>query len=413
MIIGKEIDRSGIDRHGRILGTLGAIMVLLLPSVLAPLPALAQASTGTTKDRSIALINGTIIDGTGHKPVPNGTVVIEGDKIVAVGRGDRIAVPSGSRVIDVRGATILPGFVNAHVHNAYFEKNAATWASCGVTTVRDLSCGRNEVEKAVAFRNRARTNPRLCRIISAGSMIVVPWGYMGRYGITVSSENDARIKVQEELDFGVDLVKITLQEPSFPRFANLPAKIASSIVSLAHQRGIPVTAHVGTTKDLKVALDCRVDDVAHIVTDELTDELIGRMVSSNTYLEPTLTNWCLSKGKKRATILSNLRRFVQVGGQVALGCEYIPTAKLVGPFVGMPIAEFVMMQEAGMTPMQIIKASTLNAARVCRVDESLGTLEAKKLADILVVNGDPLSDLKCLSNVRMVIHGGVIIREAL
>jgi imidazolonepropionase-like amidohydrolase len=371
----------------------------------------AQDNAGTTGNQSIVLINGTIIDGIGHDPVPDGIVIIEGDKIIAVGQKNSLVIPSGSRIIDVKGATLLPGIMNAHVHNAYFEKHAAIWASCGVTTVRDLSCGRNEVEKTVAFRNQVRTNPKLCRIISAGSMIVVPWGYMGYYGITVNSAYDVRTKVTKELDAGVDFVKITLQEPSFPQFANLSPKLASLIVAKVHERGVPVTAHVGTTKDLKIALDCRVDDIAHIVSDELTDELIQRMVKSNTYLEPTLTNWATSKGKERAIILSNLKRFADAGGQVALGAEHIPTAKHAGPFVGMPITEFLMMQEAGMTPMQIITASTLNSAKVCRLDKILGTLEAGKLADILVLNGNPLLDLQCFSNVKIVIHNGIIIQE--
>jgi imidazolonepropionase-like amidohydrolase len=168
---------------------------------------------------------------------------------------------------------------------------------------------------------------------------------------------------------------------------------------------------VGTTKDLRVALDSGVDDVAHIVSDEITDELIKRMITNHVFLEPTLTNWATSKGKERATILSNLKRFVDAGGQVALGAEHIPTAKHAGPFVGIPIEEFLMMHEAGMTPMQIITASTLNAAKVCKLEKILGTLEAGKNADILVLEGNPLVDLKSFSQVKMVIHHGVIIRE--
>jgi imidazolonepropionase-like amidohydrolase len=399
---------------GKKLVVWGIFLVLILNGCFSRNYLLALDITGNrslTGNQPIALINGMIIDGSGNEPVQRGIIVIEGKEIVAVGNLDKVTIPADCKIIDVQGATILPGLVNAHVHNAYYEKHAAIWSSCGVTTVRDLSCGRNEVEKAINFRNQARNNPKLCRIISAGSMITVPWGYMSHYGITVSSENDVRIKVKNELDQGVDFIKITLQEPSFPQSANLSPKLAALIVSLAHERGVPVTAHVGTIKDLKVALDCGVDDIAHIVSDKLTDELIWRMVKNNIYLEPTLTNWATSKSKERAIILSNLKRFLDLGGQIALGAEHIPTAKHAGPFVGMPTAELVMMQEAGMSPMQIIVASTLNSARVCKLENNLGTLEPGKVADILVLNGNPLIDLHCFSNVKMVIHNGVIIRD--
>ncbi|MGE5607582.1 MAG: amidohydrolase family protein [Bacteroidota bacterium] len=368
-------------------------------------------NTSATGNQPIALINCTIIDGTGAKPIQNGIIVFEGNTIKAVGKMDRGKNFGDCKVIDLQGATVLPGLVNAHVHNAYYEKHAEIWASSGVTTVRDLSCGRNEVEKAISFRNYARNNPKLCRILSAGSLITVPWGYKANYGITVKSEEDAQAKVQKELDAGVDFVKIVFLEPAFPQLANLSPKLGALIVSLAHERGVPVTAHVGTARDLKTALDCGVDDIAHIVNDQLTDELIQRMVSLKIPLEPTLTNWATSKGSERAIILSNVKRFHEAGGQIALGAEHIPTVKHAGPFVGMPVAELLMMQEAGMSPMQIIVASTLNSAKVCKLDKLLGTLQPGKIADILVLNGNPLADLKVFSNVKMVIRDGVIIRE--
>ena len=371
----------------------------------------ARDNTGGITQQPIALTGGTIIDGTGCEPIPNGIFMITGDKIGAVGKEGEVALPAGCRIIDVQGGTILPGLINAHVHEAYHEKHAALWASYGVTTVRDLSCGRNEVAKAVAFRNRARSNPALCRIISAGSMITVPWGYMSHYGITVRSENEAQLKVTQELDAGVDFVKITLQEPSFFLFTNLKPKLAKVIVAQAHSRGVPVTTHVGTAKDLKTALDAGVDDVAHIVSDYLPAELIDRMINGGVFLEPTLTNWATSRGKERALILSNLQRYVAAGGQVALGAEHIPTAKHAGPFVGMPVAEFLMMREAGMTPLQIVTASTLNAARACKISATLGSLEPGKIADILVVNGNPLLDLRQFADAKVVIHNGVVIRQ--
>jgi imidazolonepropionase-like amidohydrolase len=310
----------------------------------------------------------------------------------------------------MEGATVLPGLVNAHVHNAYYEKHAAIFAYSGVTTVRDLSYGASDVRPATAFRDHALTDPKLCRIVSAGTLITVPWGYMALGGITVSSEEEARLKVDMELDAGVDFVKIVFQEPVFPQLANLSPSLGSFIVARAHARGIPVTAHVGTIRDLAMALDCGVDDIAHVVYDELTDELIARMVNGHIPVEATLTNWSTSTGREREIILSNFKRFMDAGGIIALGAEHVHTAKNAGAFVGMPIAELKMMREAGMDPMRIIVAGTKTSAEVCGLGSKLGTLEAGKLADILVLDGDPLSDLDAFSRVKLVVHSGVIIR---
>jgi hypothetical protein len=112
-------------------------------------------------------------------------------------------------------------------------------------------------------------------------------------------------------------------------------------------------------------------------------------------------------GQDRVTV-ANLRRFVSAGGLVALGTDYDGYSCEFN--LGLPTIEIGWMQKAGMTPMQIIVAGTRNAAHVCNLDRQLGTLEAGKIADVLVVNGDPLAELSALAKVRLVIHNGVVIR---
>jgi imidazolonepropionase-like amidohydrolase len=381
-----------------------SVAVVSAAAFLGAAPAFAD-------DRPVALVGLRIIDGTGAPPIEDGALVYRGDRIVAVGQRKTVALPEGCVVKPLPGATALPGLINAHVHSAYNEKHAALWASCGITTVRDLSCDRWQVEESIAFRDRARPDPRLCRIVSAGSLITVPWGYMAKSGIAVRSEQDALAKVDREIDLGVDFVKIILQEPSFPRFASLSPKLAATIVDRAHGRGVPVTAHVGTSADLGTALDLGVDDIAHIASDELPQELIDRMVALHICLEPTLTNWAAASSAERSVVMDNFRRFVAAGGIVALGAEHIHTARNVGPFVGFPMAELQMMREGGMGPMQIIVAMTGNAARACRLQDQIGTLEPGKIADILVLDGDPLADLAAFTRVALVVHGGTVIRE--
>jgi len=107
-------------------------------------------------------------------------------------------------------------------------------------------------------------------------------------------------------------------------------------------------------------------------------------------------------------VIDNLRRYAAAGGQVALGTDY---AGYTTPFqLGMPIKEMEWMLEAGMLPMQVIVAGTENAALVCNMGKDLGTLAVGKIADVLVVGGDPLQDIHALSDVRWVIHNGIVIR---
>jgi imidazolonepropionase-like amidohydrolase len=152
-----------------------------------------------------------------------------------------------------------------------------------------------------------------------------------------------------------------------------------------------------------------VDEIAHMVVDRLSQKLISRMVKAGTRWVPTIELW---QGVSRnypvsygTRAINNLALFVEAGGEVALGTDYAGAPKIDFD-LGMPIHEIEWMQEAGMTPMQIIVAATRNGARSCDMESELGTLEAGKLADVLVVDGDPLADVQALTNARLVLREG-------
>jgi len=362
---------------------------------------------------NLALINGTLIDGTGDDPIANAAIVIENELITAVGKLSEFVLPSDAEIIDVKGTTILPGFFNAHVHQAYNEHNLKTWAQSGVTTVRDL--GGNLQNNLFSFRDRVNKNPQCARLVAAGPMVTVPNGYPsvpfgGSYSFYVTSTEDARQKINQLLDDGADLIKIALESGViFGRtIPMLSPEEAAAIVEVAHQRGTVVSAHVTVSQDLSKALDAGVDDMAHMVVDNLPDNLIQRMIADDVYWVPTLELW-YGTGAYGTTATNNLRKFVDAGGKVALGTDY---AGYTCPFdLGMPIREIKWMLGAEMTPMQVIVAATKNAAHVCNLDAELGTLEVGKKADVLVVNGNPLENIDALMDVRMIIHGGEVIRE--
>jgi imidazolonepropionase-like amidohydrolase len=155
-------------------------------------------------------------------------------------------------------------------------------------------------------------------------------------------------------------------------------------------------------RDLKLALDAGADDFSHIVPEQIPEDVLEQMVMDNVYWVPTLE----TAGGYDA---GNLRRFIKAGGHVALGND---SGLLDGIEIGMPMREIEMMHAAGMSPMEIIVAATHNAAHVCNLEDTLGTLEVGRIADILVVNGDPLENLQALKDVRLVIHYGVIVRDS-
>jgi imidazolonepropionase-like amidohydrolase len=264
------------------------------------------------------------------------------------------------------------------------------------------------------MRDRLRTDPRNAWLIASGPLVTVPGGYpiAGNNfpSLTVTSPADARDKIGSLIDDGADVIKITLSADD----ANptLSLEEAAAIVETAHRQGIPVTAHAGDAGSLRLALDAGVDDVSHIAIDHVPDEDIRRMVADGVYWVPTLETLGGAGQdilRRFLTIVRqyNLRRFMAASGQVALGND---GGYMSGIQIGMPMTEIELMQKAGMTPMQIIVAATRNSARVCRRDGALGTLQVGKLADVLVVNGNPLQELQALLRVRLVVHRGVIIR---
>lgn len=371
----------------------------------------AQGS-GTT----LLLINGILVDGTGADAVPDGAVVIRDGRIVDAGKRTQVKIPANADIIDVQGGTILPGFINAHVHAAYSARILKAWAKGGVTSVRDLGAFGPYTHTKFVTRNTLRAKPKCARLFAVGSFINVKGGYpiahWGGDAVTISSPEEARQAVNKLIDDGADVIKTAVEsgyafgQSGWPL---LSPKEAKALVDTAHERGKPVTAHVTSAHDLERALDAGVDEIAHMVVDKLSEQLISRMVEAGTRWVPTLELW---QGVSRiypishgSIAIKNLALFVEAGGDVVLGTDYAG-ARNVNFDLGMPIHEIEWMREAGMTPLQIIVAATRNGARSCNMESELGTLEKSKLADVLVVDGDPLVDVQALTNTRLILRDG-------
>jgi imidazolonepropionase-like amidohydrolase len=400
------------------------LTALVVVSILAPLVTGCSipSPTSTTKP-TLVLINGVLIDGTGADAIHDAAIVIRDGNIIDLGTSNEVSIPPDAQVIDVKEGTILPGFINAHVHKAFDTPTLVAWAQAGVTTVRDVgtvnqsihnwdewmtdSIKGRDVPPPIPFSlvNTYLYEPRFARVLTSGPIVTVPEGYpIPVWGpdiaLTVTSPEDAQQKIQILLDAGADFIKIALKGEN-----SLTREEVEAIVDVAHERGVIVTAHVSSTSDLVIGVDAGIDDAAHMVPDYLPDELIERMVADDLYVVATLA--VLEAYGESGSSVDNLRRFVAAGGKVALGDDYGNP----GIELGMPIRDIELMEEGGMTPMEIIVAGTKHGAHICNLEEQLGTLKVGKIADVLVVEGNPLLDIHVLTRVMWVIKDGIVIRS--
>lgn len=380
-----------------------------LKTILLCVMILSSHQTAAADTRHLAVKAGVLIDGTGSLPVNDAVIVISKGLIVDIGPENKVKIPADSKIIDVNEGTILPGFINAHVHKAYDEKLLQAWAQAGITTVRDLAA--YPPKSSFDHRDRLNKNVRNARLVAAGPQMTggfVPSGYPSP--VFVKTARKARAEADRILKEGADQLKIMLE--SNWRNHVMSKKVARAIVETAHKRDKKVSAHISLARDIETAIKFGVDDLAHMALNRVPDKLLKKIVEADIYWTPTIEVWKGFAAKGLISdryLLDNLGRFVKAGGKVALGTDYNG-----GPFqfeMGMPIKEIFWMHDAGMSPSDIIIASTKNAAEVCGLGKLLGTLERGKIADILVVDENPLEDLANLKKVRLVIKDGVIIRE--
>ena len=377
-------------------------------SLLALAALLARRVLGEDAGPVLALVHARLVDGTGAAPIPDATVLVRGDRIAKAGPADRIRVPRGARVVDLAGATLLPGLVNAHVHVAYDADRLRAFAAAGVTTVRDLSA-----RDADGFRARTDTlnaDPHNAFVIAATPILTVSGGYGHSYADT---PEEMRALVDRYVARGADVVKTSLEMDLQGRSWELPApEITAALVEAAHARGKKVSVHVSRSYLLALAVEAGVDDVAHMAVTPAEDALLAKMVARGIAWVPTLELWrCVSRQHHLpwdGAAAENLGRFHRAGGVVAMGTDFqgYDHCDWDG---ALPLTELLAMQEAGLSPMDVLVASTRNAARVVGREEDLGTIAAGKQADLLAVRGDPLQDLRALAAPVLVVHRGVVI----
>ncbi len=396
---------------------------------------------------------GTLIDGISNEPRKNMTIVVNKNKIVSVQNG--FSVPDTIfKSIDLKTKTVTPGWIDMHVHmehetnpNRYMEtytynpadyafqsvKFAETTLMTGFTTVRDLGGTGVNISLRNAINKGLIKGPR---VYTAGKSIATTGGHadptngyrkelMGDPGPAEGVANgpdECRQAVRQRYKDGSDLIKITAtggvlsvaKSASNPQFTEEEIK---AIVETAKDYGFKVAVHAHGAEGMKRAIRAGVNSIEHGTY--MDDEAIQLFLKYGTWYVPTLTAGAAvaDSAKKPGyypdlvtpkaleigpKIKATFTKAYKAGVKIAFGTD-------AGVYKhGMNWLEFVKMIDAGMTPMDAIKAATINAADLLGEKDKLGSIEVGKWADIVAVDGDPLKDPQVFGKVVFVMKDGVV-----
>ena len=398
-----------------------------------------------------------LFDGKGDASVPDGVVIVEGTRIRAA--GSRLAVPAGAQVVDLGDATILPGFIDAHVHLtdegsedwnadavaglrrtvAESTLRAADFARrtllAGFTTVRDLGAADySDVGLRNAIANRLTLGPRM--LVSVHALGArgghcdnngFPFQRFGTEpGIEVgiaSGPDQFRDAVRFQMKYGADVIKVcatggVLSLGDDVGAPQLTQAEMDALVDETHRLGKRAAAHAHGAEGAKVAIRAGIDSIEH--GSFLDEEAVRMMKERGTYLVPTLMAGEYAGGRKATRKFppeiaakavqaldgrsTAFRRTTAAGVRIAFG-----TDSGVSPH-GRNAEEFALLVKHGLSTSAALRTSAA-AAALLAIDRETGTLEAGKVADIVAVPGDVLSDVTATERVRFVMKGGTIVRR--
>ena len=393
----------------------------------------------------LLLRNLTLVDGRGGDPVADAVIAIAGGRIVHAGRASD--GPRGAaEVIDAGGHVAVPGLINAHVHLALDESDlrvprlymrdgeqlgilqAASRAHRalvnGVTTLRDCNApGKGLLALRQAFGERLLPGPRL---VCCGCAICATGGHMHAISIQADTPEEVAAGVQSQVEAGADFIKLVADGTSTagPGGAQLPGLSVAALkagVDAAHASGRRASAHAVSREGVRASLAAGADCIEHGY--DLPEDLIAAMRAQGTRLVPTLSvhgaivrhgparGWPADRVKRSeemlATALSSVGRAAKAGIPVACGSDAGSPFNAAWELV----PELSLLCEAGLTPAGALACATVRAAEALALDQDIGTLEAGKCADVVLVEGDPLRDIGALGRVRMVIRGGEVVRR--
>ena len=413
------------------------------------LAAVAALAAGTARAQEAepvtALVGGNVVNIDTGATIPDGVVLVRGDKIAAVGPAASVQVPAGAKVVPMQGKWLIPGLMNMHVHFGLklpgaegaelatetdgeeilrMAANARRSLLAGVTTVRLTAedHGLDFMLKRAIGKGQA-VGPR---IESAGELIV-PTG--GHGSLEADGAAEFSKVVREQIKRGASWIKIAISGGISDTHGSISAAPMtdtelSTVIEVAHRNGVKVTAHNGSSEAALQALKFGIDCFEHGY--HLNDEVLTKMKAQGVWLVPTMVvsqpgayefyrkigspPWYLervaSTGKDHWAML---QKAIRMGINVALGTDQFPFEPNDGTTA--TVAEAELYQKAGMTPLQALQAATIRPATKLALAQHVGRLVAGQYADTVAVAGDPTKNVAALRTLDFVMKGGAIYRD--
>ena len=387
------------------------------------------------------------------KYVENAAVWIEGDTIKEVGKATDVAshAPKDARKIDLGRSTLLPGLIDCHTHiTARIDEtqggyvvnlatksqafralegayNARITLNAGFTTIRDVEtegAGYTDVALRDAVEQGLVEGPRM-KVATRG---IAALGQYEPFGLSpeltnfptgaqmISGVEDARRAVREQIGHGADLIKV------YADWANptLTVDEMRVIVDEAHKQKLKVAAHANTAEGIRNAVTAGVDSIEHGTGADR--ENLELMKAKGTFLVPTVgLAYALSdpqrvvamspkQRKRREAYRQQMQQVIRLAHE--LGVQMASGFDADSPQTqGKNANELVALTVVGMTPLQAIQAATVKASELIGWQDRIGTIEAGKFADLIAVDGDPISDITTLERVKFVMKGGKVVKE--
>ncbi|MCU7553812.1 amidohydrolase family protein [Alteromonas sp. ASW11-19] len=418
------------------------VLMMLLAIGLAG--SASATTTVLTADRMLNVDDGTVVS--------DAVVVIEGDTIVDAGKRSQITVPDGADTIALGDATLMPGFMDMHVHltsdaskHGYKRlavslpraaitgvKHAKDTLLAGFTTVRNVGApGFADVALRDAINAGDVMGPRM---FVAGPSLGVTGGHCDSNLLPFEYESysdgvadgpwEVRKAVRRNIKYGANVIKFCATGGVLSKGTKVGAQQYTleemqALVEEAHLRGLTVATHAHGTSGIKDAIRAGVDSVEHVSL--LDDEAIALALEKGTYfsMDIYVTEYILEKGEEAGILAESLNKERVVGQRQRDNFEKAVKAgvnMVFGSDAGVyPHGDngkqFARMVKFGMTPMQAIQAATINPATLLKQADQLGSLQKGKFADVVAVPGNPLDDMSKLENVQFVMKAGQVVKS--
>jgi imidazolonepropionase-like amidohydrolase len=415
---------------------ISALAISLIALILASPNARTHSTSASPDAEVVAFVGAKIYTSPTDPPISNGTVIIRGEKIEAVGKAGTLTIPTSAKQIDCKGAVITAAFQNSHVHFIEPKWTDATkqpseklsrqlfdmFSRYGFTTVVDLG---SFLENTVAIRKRIESGEIAGpKILTAGGGLFPPNGapfYVReslppevlKMFLQPATPEEAVQVVKAEITGGADVIKLftgSLVEPDQVKL--MPEPIAVAAVSEAHAHDRLVFSHPSNMEGAQVAIDARVDVLAHTtsVRGIWSEQMIAQMRTQHMSLVPTLKLWKYEAAKTGASpedqlqfqtrAAKNLTAYANAGGQILFGTD-------VGYMTDYdPTEEYAAMSRAGLTPMQILASLTTAPAERFGESNKRGRIAKGMDADLVILESDPLEDATNFAKVRTTYRAG-------